>query len=128
MTNLEAVMVAANAAIALAYLGNAIYIAPRFTFDHGVALGAQIARIAGTLFFATCAYTHMRLSQLALQGNHGGMTTGWDAGIHVVQGLAGWAFLACAMVYLDIRIRPRYDGPERRGGPGSYSGPDRRLR
>lgn len=127
MTSIEAVMVAANAAIALAYIGNAIYIAPRFTFDHGVALGARVSRVAGTLFFATCAYTHFRLSYLALQGEHGGMTTGWDAVMHVIQGVAGWAFLACAAVFLDIRIRPRYAGPERRQGPGSYSGPDRRL-
>lgn len=107
----QALAVIANIVIALAYVGNGVYIAPRFVFGPTPSPGARIARLAGTLFFVLCALTHFKLALHAISeddGTQGDWLLEWHGHlIHVVQGLAGWAFLTFSMLYLDIRIRPK---------------------
>lgn len=98
--------VAMNVIIALAYLGIGLYVAPKFSIAAG-RFGAQAARLAGLLFFVTCAGTHIELAYHAAQSPD--LVGDWFHSahgliIHTVQGLAGWAFTVLAVRFLNVRI------------------------
>lgn len=103
---LQALAVVMNFTIALAYVGIGIYVAPSFDIDVG-RMGAQIARVAGMLFFITCAGTHFELAWHALTDppRVGEWFVAWHGLIiHTIQGIAGWVFCVLGIKYLDIRI------------------------
>lgn len=108
----------ANVIIALAYAAIGLYIAPRFKFvvvGRKALLGARLARLAGMAFFATCAGTHLEMAYHASQAGTGpnGIAVGewftdWHGlTIHIVQGVAGWAFTFLAIRYLRVNIYNR---------------------
>lgn len=101
--------VAMNFIIALAYLGIGLYVAPKFSIAAG-AWGAKVARLAGLLFFVTCAGTHTELAVHAAQSPD--LVGEWfhsahGLAIHTVQGIAGWLFCVLAIKYLNVRIMNR---------------------
>jgi hypothetical protein len=99
-----------NIVIALGYVGIAWFIVPRFDIA-GSASGARWARFWGTVFFVTCAMTHLEIAYhfvtntpLFVESDPFSLTVIIHVFVHIAQAIAAPMFLYLASKHLYVRI------------------------
>ena len=99
-----------NLAIAVAYLGIGLFVAPKFDLA-APSWGSRLAKLCGLAFFVTCGITHLELAahasgeiDAAVDSQAAWLVSWHGLLVHTVQSLAGLGFLALASRYLQVRI------------------------
>ena len=100
--DLQTIFIISNALIAVAYLGNGLYWAPRLRLGSGTTQTA--IRVSAGGFFVLCAATHIELALHARDLITGGADSVHWIAIHALQGPFGIAFLAIARNFTGAQI------------------------
>ena len=94
----QTIMVALNAAIALAYIYIAVRIVPRFALPWPT-------RLMGSAFLVLCSLTHVDLAIHTLEGGHDFLVEPHMFAIHGAQAVVDWGFIVLARRHMRIKVR-----------------------